>query len=291
MAEIGVIAVIANPDKPQAVDLAKEVMGRLSGTRGKAYLCLDHEDRLFERKVDMAVVFGGDGTVLGAVQRFGGQVPPILAFNVGRLGYLAGNAPERVLDRIDEALSGKLVESSRMMLEARLRDPDGSPRSALALNEFVLAPVRPGRMVPLSLEVDGEEVMYTRGDGIIVATPTGSTAYALSAGGPVASPGLDALIVAPICPHQLANRPLVLSPDEEVVLRHFGGQLVELTVDGSRRHKIEPGSSIEIRASTQRVRLLSPPQGKFMILREKLGWGWGEDPMANVPLVGEAERE
>lgn len=273
------IVVVANPHKPEAVRLAEEVVERFS-PGGRVLVSYGYEDDLTEERADMVVVFGGDGTVLGAVQRFAGRPPPILAFNVGRLGYLAGNAPECVSDRIEEALAGKLVSSSRMMLEAGVMTGGEWVWGALALNEIVISPFRSGRMIPLSVRVDDEDVMFNRGDGIIVATPTGSTAYALSAGGPVASPALDAVIIAPICPHQLANRPLVLGPEEKVRICCYGEQSVSLMVDGVRDRRVDPGSTVEVGVSTRRVQLLSPPRGKFKILREKLGWGWGEDKSA-----------
>ncbi len=269
--------IIANPDKPDAVRLAEQVDAELRARGDATRLSIDLDDDFRSLQVDIAVVFGGDGTVLGVIQRFLGNVPPILAFNLGRLGYLAGNPPQDLMVRIDEAIAGKLSESSRMMLEVRVMFTNGTVWHCLGLNEIVLAPVRPGRMVPLEVQVDNEDVMYTRGDGIIVATPTGSTAYALSAGGPVASPELDALIITPICPHQLANRPLVLGPEEKVVLRHFGVHEVELTVDGSRRIAVESDATVCISKASQRVRLLTPLQERFQILREKLGWGWGAD--------------
>ncbi len=271
------IVVVANPDKPEAVRLAGEVEREFVGRGFGVRVSFGYDDDLSGESADMVVVFGGDGTVLGAVQRFAGHVPPILAFNVGRLGYLAGNPPERVVERIDDACEGRLTSSSRMMLEMRVVTNNVETWRGLALNEIVLSPSRPGRMVPLSVVVDEEDVMFNRGDGIIVSTPTGSTAYALSAGGPVASPELDAIIIAPICPHQLANRPLVLGPEEKVRLGHYGDQPVDLTVDGARCHRVDSGAVVEVSASRQRVRLLSPRRGKFKILREKLGWGWGED--------------
>lgn len=277
------LAVVANPDKPEAVRLAEEVVARYAA-QGEVFVSYGYDDDLTGRHADMVVVFGGDGTVLGAVQRFNGMPPPILAFNVGRLGYLAGNPPEQVAERIDAALAGRLTSSSRMMLETEIVVGDDPVWSGLALNEIVISPPRPGRMIPLSMHVDNEAVMFNRGDGVIIATPTGSTAYALSAGGPVASPGLDAIIIAPICPHQLANRPLVLGPDEKVRISCYGDQAVCLMIDGVRTRQVDPGSVVAVGASTRRVQLLSPPQGKFMILREKLGWGWGEDKSAKEGL-------
>ncbi|MDR0361323.1 MAG: NAD(+)/NADH kinase [Planctomycetota bacterium] len=271
---MGDLVIIANPDKPDAVRFAEDARDELGRCGCRAVLSLDLADDLSRIRADMAVVFGGDGTVLGAVQRFGDEIPPILAFNVGRLGYLADNPPGGIMETISLALGGGLAESRRMTLDARVLRDGGDVWRGGALNEFVLSARLPGRIVPLAVSVDDEDVMYTRGDGIIVATPTGSTAYALSAGGPVASPELQAVIVAPICPHQLANRPMVLGPSETIRLRQFGEDRAELAADGMRRFHVAPGDVVEVRASTRTVRLLSPPRGRFKVLRQKLDWGW-----------------
>jgi NAD+ kinase len=271
---LGELVIIANPDKPEAVRLAREVERDCGSLGRRAVVSLDLADDLSRLSAEMAVVFGGDGTVLGAVQRFGGEIPPLLAFNVGRLGYLADNSPDRVMETLARALDGKLCHSERMTLEARVVRDGREMWRGRALNEFVLGADKPGRIVPLAVAVDDEQVMYTRGDGIIVASPTGSTAYALSAGGPVASPELRAVIVAPICPHQLANRPMVLGPSETVRLLNHGDDRAELAADGMRRRRIAAGDLVEVRASDHPVRLLSPPRGRFKVLREKLDWGW-----------------
>lgn len=265
--------VVANPDKPEALRLAK-IAGRTLLRYGMdVTLSTNQDDDLSTLRPALAVVFGGDGTVLGAVANLGAQPPPIVAFNVGRLGYIAANPPDRVEEIIDMALAGKLQVSRRMMVDARVTGSGGEWRGS-ALNEFALTSRRHSRLLPITVRVDGEDLMEIRADGLIVATPTGSTAYALAAGGPVASPELAALILAPICPHQLANRSLVLDPAEKVVIRHHGETPVELVADGRHRRMVAADEILEITRSRTQVRLLAPEQGKYETLREKLGWGW-----------------
>ena len=270
------IVIVANPDKPEAMRLAGEAERELTSRNIRVLVSTELGADLAAFKPDLAAVFGGDGTVLGAVAGLGSEPPPVLAFNLGRLGYLANNPPRNVAAVIDDALAGRLRVSRRMMIEASIRS-HRHQWSRLALNEFVLASRMNGRPLPLSVSVDGEELMDIHGDGIIVSTPTGSTAYALSAGGPVTSPELSAIILAPLCPHQLANRPLVLQPDETVSLQHFSERPVELLADGRFCLELEKGETLDIRASRTATRLLAPVDGRYRLLREKLGWGWKAD--------------
>jgi NAD+ kinase len=268
------IAVVANTNKPAARRLAQMVARDFKDNpQYRVVLSEDYDDDLSRQDFILLVVFGGDGTVLGAVSRFrGDSVPPVLAFNLGRLGYLAGNSPKGVVKKIRDALKNKLAGSNRLMLKILL--PRQKKTALFALNEVVLSPAQHGRMIPLQVTVNGEEVMYTRGDGVIVATPTGSTAYALSVGGPIASPELEAMIIAHICPHLLANRPLVLGPRDRICLVHHADGPAELILDGFNRQQVEPGEITEVMAAPTKVCLLSPPTGRFAIFREKLGWSF-----------------
>jgi NAD+ kinase len=270
------IVIVANPDKPDALSLAGEAEREAARLGLDVRLSTRIGEDLAGLAPDFAAIFGGDGTVLGAVAALGENPPPILAFNLGRLGYLAENPPDGFPELIRRALAGELRESVRMRLEANLKSARRQWRRA-ALNEFVLASRLNRRLLPLSAWVDGEELMNIRGDGIVVATPTGSTAYALAAGGPVASPELSAIILAPICPHQLANRSLVLDPAEMVSLRHFSDRPVGLLADGLPCLEMEGEETLEVRTSASRIRFLSAAAGRYKLLREKLGWGWKAD--------------
>lgn len=283
------IVIFANPDKPEALALARRTETRLEAAGFEVFLATRLGEDLTVYRPDVAAVFGGDGTVLGAVAGLGREPPPIVAFNLGHLGYLACNPPEDAEKLILDALEGKLQTSRRMTIQASLE----SPRlrwTGLALNEFVLSSSMRGRQLPLSVWVDGKQLMDIRGDGLIAATPTGSTAYALSAGGPVVSPELSAIILEALCPHQLANRSLVLDPAETIRVRHFCDQPAELTADGRFCLNMERGEALDISVASTTVRLLSEPQGKYTLLREKLGWGWKMDSGRRAPTAcGEAQ--
>lgn len=270
------VVLFANPEKPEALRLAGETEARLRTEGIDVVIATRLGEDLSAHRPDLAAVFGGDGTVLACVAGLGAEPPPILAFNLGRLGYLANNPPQRVIELIHEALAGTLQASRRITIEAVLESPRREWRS-VALNEFVLSARIRGRQLPLSVWVDGGALMDIRGDGIIVATPTGSTAYALSAGGPVASPELAAIVLTPLCPHQLANRSLVLDSEETVRLRHFCDWTVDLIGDGRHCLELAADETLEIRVSGTVVRLLAQHQGRYKLLREKLGWGWRAD--------------
>lgn len=268
------VIILVNRDKPGAVGLAKKAEQELAALGADVDMSVDREDCLTRSHYDLAVVFGGDGTVLGAVSMLGRYTPEIVAFNLGHLGYLAENSPDALSEVLRAAVAGTLAASRRMLVEAEVESPDGKRGKEYALNEFVLSQRLSGRLLPVAIRVDGEELMQFRGDGIIVGTPTGSTAYSLSAGGPVASPEMDAIIVTPLCPHQLANRSLILNPAEVVGVEHYADQPVALMADGRFCFDLEKGETLTVRTAPRRVTFLSMPKGRYKLLREKLGWGW-----------------
>lgn len=267
------IVIFAHPEKPEALRLAGEAKAQLEADGAKVMLSTQRGEDLSASRPRLAVVFGGDGTVLAAISGMGDEPPPIVAFNQGRLGYLTENPPENPIETIRDAIAGKLQESTRILIEGSISGGSRQWRRH-ALNEIVLTSRRNGRQLPMSVQVDGEELMDIRGDGIIIATPTGSTAYALSAGGPVVSPDLSAIILTAVCPHQLANRSLVLDPHETVSLRHYSDSPVEIMADGCICLELLKEETLDIRVSRRRVRFLFRARGRYKLLREKLGWGW-----------------
>lgn len=273
---MGTILIVANRDKAPAMGLAGAAGRELESLGRRAVVSCDRDDDLSRYAPEMVVVFGGDGTVLGAVGALGPEPPPILAFNVGRLGYLAENPPENMKELLRLAVEDRLPCTSRCMIEGGV---SGSRRQwrDFALNEFAISYRQNRRQLLLSVKVDGEELMELRGDGLILATPTGSTAYSLSAGGPVANPEMSAILLTPLCPHQLAIRPLILHPGETVGLSHCDNHAVEVMADGRPCFNLEKGEEMLVRVSPRKVRFLYQPRGRYMLLREKLGWGWDED--------------
>lgn len=266
------VVVVANQDKPGAAALAEQAEQELRRLGAEVTISTEYGADLSGGQYDLAVVFGGDGTVLGAISALGGNPPPIAAFNLGHLGYLAENPSERMTAILGKALRFELQRSTRMMIEATV---DGNADwKKVALNEFVFSFRQNRRQMNLTISVDGEELMDLRGDGVIVSTPTGSTAYSLSAGGPVASPVLPAIILTPLCPHQLANRSLVLDPGETVEIIHNNDGPIEVIGDGESCLELHKGERLRVRTSAKQVAFLYENRGRYRLLREKLGWGW-----------------
>lgn len=225
---------------------------------------------------DLAMAIGGDGTMLFASRMARASNTPILGINRGRLGFLADVTPDEMLASVDHVLAGNYETDSRLMLETRLTRESGEEQIMYALNDVVLQRRETGRMVDFETRVSGKYVNTHSGDGLIVATPTGSTAYALSCGGPIIEPQLDAVVVVPICPHTLTDRPIVISADQtvEVSLLQRDDTKAEVTVDGFSMGGIEPTDKLQISAANSRVTLVHPPGYDFYgILRSKLFWG------------------
>jgi NAD+ kinase len=201
---------------------------------------------------------------------------PILGINRGRLGFLADVTPEEMLTSVDHVLQGDYSTDSRLLLEARMLRRNGDQKVAYALNDVVLQRRETGRMVDFETRIAGQYVNTHSGDGLVIATPTGSTAYALSCGGPIIEPQLDAIVVVPISPHTLTDRPIVVSSGQpvEVSLLQRDDTKAEITVDGNPMGDIWPGDKLQISAANNRVTLVHPPGYDFYeILRSKLFWG------------------
>ena len=225
---------------------------------------------------DLVIAIGGDGTMLYASRLTRESGTPILGINRGRLGFLADVTPDEMISSVDQVLQGEYTRDTRMLLEVRLnRGPDGES-AAFALNDVVLQRRETGRMVDFSTRVAGHFVNTHSGDGLIVATPTGSTAYALSCGGPIIEPQLNAVAIVPICPHTLTDRPIVIPADQpvEVVLLDRDDTKAEITVDGISMGEFTPNDKLLISAAAERITLVHPPGYDFYgILRSKLLWG------------------
>jgi NAD+ kinase len=246
-------------------NLTGDAMGRQGGLR---------RERI-ARVADLVIVLGGDGTLL-SVARYAPRSTPVLGINVGVLGYLTGLKHKETLSRLDEVLTGGFREDRRRRLDVSISE--GPNRGTYrALNDAVLNRETIGRISSFSLSIEGRRIARFRGDGVIVATPTGSTAYSLSAGGPILDPALAAVVVTPISPHSLTQRPLVVPASVTIGLMVIGGKHddgVHLTLDGQANFAIPPGCMVEVRESRSPVTLLRPPESdNFHNLSEKLNWG------------------
>lgn len=228
------------------------------------------------RRCSLAVVVGGDGTLLRAARAMAQFGVPLVGINLGRLGFLVDILPKDIETRMEKILGGEYDEEPRNMLVTRVGDREPGEESHLALNDVVVHKWNPARMIELETFIDGVFVNAQRSDGVIVATPTGSTAYALSGGGPLLHPALDVLALVPICPHTLSNRPLVVPGDCQIEIRIAGDDRDQLkvTCDGLAASSFEAPERVFIRKAPKPARLLHPKgHDYYKVLRAKLGWG------------------
>lgn len=235
-------------------------------------------DRKLRSAIDLMIAVGGDGTLLRAARHVAKEAVPLLGVNLGRLGFLTDILPSQMLDDIDAILGGDFLTDSRLLLEASITkfgdDTPGEPM--LALNDVVLQKGASGRMLDFHTDVDGTYVNTHSGDGLIVATATGSTAYALSCAGPIIQPSVDALVLVPICPHTLSDRPLVVAASSNISVTIGSGDDTPayVTCDGEGMLQMDLNDTLNIRAAQETVTLLHPTDYNYYeLLRSKLNWG------------------
>lgn len=279
------VGILANPQKPGSLPTLRALRAALAEHGVSTLLdCQTAElagepdgvpASTFPTLVDLAAVIGGDGTMLHAVARLGDFDKPVAGINVGRLGFLTSCTDDDLGEFARAIASGRFRTSPRTLLDISLRRSGGKTLAFTALNEITLARGETGRLVSLIARVDGDLLNEYRADGLIVATPTGSTAYSLSAGGPLITPDAGVFLITPICPHSLSQRALVLSDSRVVELaaddRESGPMI--FTVDGRDSLRVEPGDVIEVRKSPRSFQLLTLEGRSFYeALRKKLGW-------------------
>jgi NAD+ kinase len=228
------------------------------------------------RSADLVVVLGGDGTLIHAAGLLEGRPAPILGVNMGSLGFMTEVPQAELYAALELVLAGKAEVSERMKLRVHLHR-GGRPERALdseVLNDVVIAKSALSRMAELDTRCSGEKVTTYKADGVIVATPTGSTAYSLAANGPIMYPTMRGVIIAPICPHTLTQRPLVVPDDENIEIVLTNDTEVYLTLDGQKGLPLQKGDRVQVKQSYNRVLLVRNPNlGYFGILRAKLRWG------------------
>lgn len=229
---------------------------------------------------DLAIVVGGDGTLLSAARILAPRNVPILGINQGRLGFMVDVNPQEMDNTLNAVCSGQYVRENRLLLSSRIVRTAGNHVDGpfLAVNDVVIRNQAAVRMLDFETWLDGEFISKHRADGLIVSTPTGSTAYALSGGGPVMHPALNALTLVPICPHTLSDRPIVVSSECKVrlVLGGSEGTRAMFTCDGQNNESLNPGDTVEISRSDAVLQLIHPENySYFNILRSKLHWGRG----------------
>lgn len=285
---IKTVGIVVKRDRPEALELGTTLTGWLRERRKKVLAepaaaevigaeAVSRED--LAHHSDLIVVLGGDGTLLGIARKVGRRETPILGINLGGLGFLTEASTSEARQALERVLDGDYETDRRITLEAEVCR--GAGRSAevvqhfLAVNDAVFNKGPLGRMMQLDVTAEGERFCEYRADGLIVSTPTGSTAYALSAGGPIVYPSLGVLVLAPICPHTLSNRPVVL-PDSfeiEVHVKSPDHDATILSIDGQESAELGDDDYVRIRRGRYAVVLIRSPHPYFEIWRDKLHWG------------------
>ena len=225
------------------------------------------------RMADVAIVIGGDGTMLGIARQLAPYNVPLIGVNQGRLGFMTDIALERMLPVLSDMLDGKLVSESRSLLEGVVQRDGEEIFHAVAFNDVVVSRGAGAGMVELRVDVDGHFMYNQRSDGLIISTPTGSTAYALSAGGPILHPGLGGMVLVPIAPHALSNRPIVLSDNCEILIELASGRDCSVNFDMQSLTSLHQHDRVIVRRSRHTVHFLHPEGWSYYdTLREKLHW-------------------
>jgi NAD+ kinase len=285
MAIIKTVGVISKPNSDEAGDLVPDLLKWLNG-RGIS-IRIDEDTAVYAGNsaglsradvpegCDLIIVLGGDGTLLSAARAIGKREIPLFPVNLGGLGFLTAITIDDIYEELQRAFRGENRIAKRKLLSTEVVRDGETIASYDALNDAVLTKSALARMIDLETHVDEQFVCTYKADGLIIATPTGSTAYSLSAGGPIIFPSVPAICLTPICPHMLTNRP-VLVPETSVIriLSHGPDESVYLTIDGQVGNPIRAGDTIFCRSSAYSLRLVRPPHMMFFdVLRQKLKWG------------------
>ncbi len=279
----GHVGILVNSSKDEAERLSLEIEQCLAELGWRTSILLFGQvcdGASILEDATLLISLGGDGTVLYAARATAPIGVPILPINLGTLGFIAWVKRDEWKERFEEAVSGRLVVSERCMLDVSVERNGRSIAAFSALNDGVVSGIGPAKIVSLSVLVNGSRLGRYRSDGLIVATPTGSTAYSLAAGGPVLDPDMDAMVFTPICPFTLSNRPLVLPGGDILDLLVEPGQRerILLTVDGQNFFELEEGDTVSFRRSAFKARLFRGERGTFFqVLRSKLNWSGGLD--------------
>lgn len=277
------IGMLLKPGKPEAVEIAAQlapwfhergiqamVVGDGHGISG---LTPASESGLVDH-IDLLVVLGGDGTLLQGASLVAERGVPILGVNLGRLGFLTSCAPADAKAAIERAIENRLPLEERMRLRCVITRQGGEQVVKFACNDVVVSQGALARLIELEAFLDGSLINRYRSDGLIVGTPTGSTAYTLAAGGPIVTPEVRAVVVTPICPHMLSNRPLVAPSASRLMVRLAApAEHVRITIDGQWATQIAMGDTLEVSQASPPLYLYRPAESYFDVLRSKLGWG------------------
>jgi NAD+ kinase len=271
--------------KPEARDIAAELGSALRAHGCRLFALSDDVSALPDgaevlseehlgASIDALAVLGGDGTFLYGAGLVADHGVPIFGVNLGSLGFMTHFGRLEALAAIEQVIRGQLVIEDRMRLAVTIRSATGARgETRNAVNDAVITQRSIARLLDLEARLDGAPIATYKADGVILSTPTGSTAYTLAAGGPILTPDLEAIVLTPICPHALTNRPLVVRADSRLSVTNVSGSDVTLTIDGQWGRTLETGDSIEVRKTDRPLRMYRPATSFFAIMRQKLAWG------------------
>ena len=276
------LVIVGKKDKPEAAVLAREVRARYPDLTVLAERALAHdlgwpevEARELAARADLVLVLGGDGTLIHAARMLGARQVPVLGVNLGSLGFMTEVPREEMLPLLDEAVQGRFKVDVRMKLHVRLHREGRVVLEDEVLNDVVINKGALARIGEHETSIDGVPITTYKSDGVILASPTGSTAYSLSAGGPIVHPSVECMVLSPICSHALTQRSIVVPADRTVRIRlHAEAADTYLTLDGQAGHSLVGNDVVEVEKSPNRLSLVrNPRMPYFAILRQKLKWG------------------
>lgn len=288
MSEFKKIGLIGRPDHAGVVESLQRLLAFLDSQdveiileEGTGGLLSNHQQEVCTREAlgkscDLVIVVGGDGSMLNAAQIIASEDVPVIGINRGRLGFLTDISPEEIELKIAQVLAGQYSLESRFLLDIEAIHEGERISLGCALNDVVLHPGKAAQMIEFELFIDDDFVYSQESDGLIVATPTGSTAYAMSAGGPIMHPCLNAIALVPICPHSLSSRPIVVDGDSEIrlVVARKHAILPQISRDGEVKFTAVPGDEIIVKKKAKTLQLIHLPDYSFyQAYRSKLGWG------------------
>ncbi len=288
MSQFSKIGIVGRPDHAGVVDSARRLLQFLRSRDlqvvmddGTAELINDDTTETVPRQelsahCELVIVIGGDGSILNMAKFIASDEVPVIGVNRGRLGFLTDVLPEEIEAQLSQVLDGSYSVEKRFLLEVQVRRDGENTPVDFALNDVVLHPGQAAQMIEFELFIDGRFVYSQESDGLIIATPTGSTAYALSAGGPIMHPGLNAVVLVPMYPHTLSSRPIVVDGDSEIclVVEATNSLQPQLSCDGDIQHNVKAGDEILVRKKTVPLQLIHPPNySYYQACRSKLGWG------------------
>lgn len=278
------IGIIAKTDKPQAIEVSRKLIPWLKERGLEAVMDEDlgnilgltgcHHRRRIPSLSDMLLVLGGDGTLLAAATLVGAMGIPILGVNLGSLGFLTEITIDELYPALEKVLSGSFETEERVMLSVMIIRNGAEIGTYTVLNDVVVSRGTTSRIIDLETKINGDYVTTYKADGLIVSTPTGSTAYSLSAGGPIIYPSLHAFTLTPICPHTLTQRPIIVSDDSQVTISILSKEDILLTLDGVAGPALNYGDIVGVKKADAVIHLIkSPYRNYYEVLRTKLKWG------------------